>query len=80
MKALAIIDFVYFPNPLYDPPGSTFEPTQREKNVESINTIPGKDILYYDCRILPDTTLESVKKTIRNYADAVEKETGTAIP
>ncbi|MCJ7812456.1 M20 family metallo-hydrolase [bacterium] len=61
-------------NPLFDPPLSTFEPTKKESNVENINIIPGKDVCYFDCRILPDTSVEEVQKTIRLWANDIEKE------
>ena len=40
-------------DPLFDPPDSTFEPTKKEANVGNINTIPGEDVFYMDCRVLP---------------------------
>ncbi len=40
-------------DPLFVPPSSTFEPTKREPNVPNINTVPGSDVCYFDCRILP---------------------------
>ncbi|MCD6117414.1 M20 family metallo-hydrolase [bacterium] len=66
-------------DPLYDPPISTFEPTQKEKNVDNINTIPGSDVFYFDCRILPDYSIEDIQKTIRSWADDIEKEFGVTI-
>ena len=47
-------------NELFVPPYSTFEPTKREKNVDNINTIPGLDVSYMDCRIIPDYDVEDV--------------------
>ncbi|MBO8179011.1 MAG: M20 family metallo-hydrolase [Archaeoglobus sp.] len=47
-------------NELFVPPYSTFEPTKREKNVDNINTIPGLDVSYMDCRIIPDYHVEEV--------------------
>ena len=47
-------------NPIFTPPYSTFEPTKREKNVDNVNTIPGSEIQYYDCRILPKYDLDIV--------------------
>ena len=41
-------------NPLFRPPESTFEPTRKEENVGNINTIPGRDVFYLDCRVLPE--------------------------
>jgi succinyl-diaminopimelate desuccinylase len=66
-------------DPLYDPPTSTFEPTKREANVENVNTIPGKDVCYFDCRILPDYSLDDIKKQIRTWADEIEKAFGVKI-
>ena len=45
----------FFPrrDPRFDSPISTFEPTKKEANVMNVNTIPGKDILYLDCRVSP---------------------------
>lgn len=51
-------------NPLFDPPVSTFEPTQKEANVGNINTIPGRDVFYLDCRVLPEFDLEQVKARV----------------
>lgn len=60
-------------NPLYDPPISTFEPTKKEQNVPNINTIPGEDIIYFDCRILPSYSLETIKKQINQFKKEIEK-------
>ncbi len=53
-------------NTLFDPPASTFEPTQKEANVENINTIPGRDVFYLDCRVLPEYDLASVKARVED--------------
>jgi succinyl-diaminopimelate desuccinylase len=53
---------------LFEPSISTFEPTMKEKNVDSINIIPGKDVHYWDCRILPEYTLEDILSTIEEVA------------
>ena len=58
---------------LFDPPISTFEPTKKEPNVPNINTIPGEDIFYMDCRILPRIELDEVKNKIRGIAKKIEK-------
>ncbi|MGA1821288.1 MAG: M20 family metallo-hydrolase [Thermoplasmatota archaeon] len=50
---------------LFDPAGSTFEPTKRESNVPNINTIPGEDISYLDCRILPEYDPEEILDLIK---------------
>ena len=53
-------------NELFNPPYSTFEPTKREKNVDNINTIPGIDISYMDCRILPEYDLDEILEFIED--------------
>lgn len=57
-------------NTLFTPPRSTFEPTKREKNVDNVNTIPGVDVSYMDCRVLPEYSLEEVV----NLVEVVKKE------
>jgi succinyl-diaminopimelate desuccinylase len=52
-------------DPLFDPPCSTFVPTKKEANVENINTMPGKDVFYLDCRVLPDRDLAEVEAKVR---------------
>lgn len=47
-------------NDLFKPPVSTFEPTKMEANVPNINTIPGRDVFYLDCRILPGYQTDDV--------------------
>lgn len=54
---------------LFDPPVSTFVPTRKDANVPNINTMPGRDVFYMDCRLLPGLTskevLAEVDKLIR---------------
>jgi succinyl-diaminopimelate desuccinylase len=66
-------------DPLFDPPPSTFEPTKHELNVENINTVPGVDIQYFDCRVLPRYPLTEVMKEIETVKSRLEKETGAKI-
>ncbi|MFH1434247.1 MAG: M20 family metallo-hydrolase [Pseudomonadota bacterium] len=61
-------------NDVFDPPGSTFEPTKKEANVPNINTIPGEDVFCLDARILPSCKLADVKGRIRQYAAEIEKQ------
>ncbi|NLA75506.1 MAG: M20 family metallo-hydrolase [Deltaproteobacteria bacterium] len=63
-----------FRDELFSPPYSTFEPTKIEANVPNVNTIPGKDIFYMDCRVLPAYKLDEILKYIRNAADRVKEE------
>lgn len=66
-------------DPLFDPPYSTFEPTKKEANVENINTIPGRDVFYVDCRVMPGYDLEEVLAAIKGFGDEVERECGVSI-
>lgn len=52
---------------------STFEPTKKEANVPNVNTIPGSDVFYLDCRILPCYTNKQVLAEITKMAKAIEK-------
>lgn len=52
---------------------STFEPTKREANVPNVNTIPGSDVFYLDCRVLPCYKNEDVIKEIQKVAKEIEK-------
>ena len=49
---------------LFDPPESTFEPTRRRANVANINTVPGREVFSFDCRVLPSVPLEEVLKIV----------------
>jgi succinyl-diaminopimelate desuccinylase len=51
-------------NDLFDEPASTFEPTKVDANVPNINTIPGIDVFYFDCRVLPEYSLDNVLSDI----------------
>ncbi|MEJ2070273.1 MAG: M20 family metallo-hydrolase [Syntrophobacterales bacterium] len=66
-------------NPLFDPPESTFEPTQKEANVENINTIPGRDVFYLDCRVLPEFDLGQVRARIEAIARETAAEFGVTV-
>jgi len=61
-------------DPVFDPPISTFEPTKKEANVPNINTIPGEDVFYLDCRILPSIDLPKVYKEIGRMIKEIEQE------
>lgn len=63
----------------FDLPRSTFEPTQKEANVPNVNTIPGQDIFFLDCRILPAYPLTAVVKKIKSITREVASETGLTI-
>jgi len=58
---------------VFDPPISTFEPTKKEANVPNVNTIPGDDVLYFDCRVLPCYKLTEVIKAVKQIVRETEK-------
>ena len=64
---------------LFDYPISTFEPTKTEPNVSNVNTIPGNDVFFMDCRILPQYNTNDVISEMRNVANKIAKKTGTNI-
>ena len=53
---------------------STFEPTKREANVPNVNTIPGTDVFYMDCRVLPCYSNKEVLAEIAKITKKIEKQ------
>jgi succinyl-diaminopimelate desuccinylase len=66
-------------NPLFKPPESTFEPTRKEANVPNINTIPGRDVFYLDCRVLPDYDLARVQERVVALATETAQKFGVTL-
>ncbi len=66
-------------DPVFDPPISTFEPTKREPNVASVNILPGEDLFYVDCRVLPQYSLTDVEAEVARHCKAVEEKFGVSI-
>jgi succinyl-diaminopimelate desuccinylase len=64
---------------LFSPPSSTFEPTKMEANVPNINTIPGRDVFYLDCRILPQYQVDDIIGFAKEKADDVAGELDLSI-
>jgi succinyl-diaminopimelate desuccinylase len=63
----------------FDPPGSTFEPTMKDKNVDAANIVPGQDVVYFDCRILPNFSLDEILGNIHKLANEFEQKTRAKI-
>jgi succinyl-diaminopimelate desuccinylase len=57
---------------VFDVPQSIFTPTKKEANVGNINTMPGEDVFYLDCRILPIYNIEEVMQKTREIANKIE--------
>jgi succinyl-diaminopimelate desuccinylase len=66
-------------NSLFRPPMSTFEPTKKEANVPNINTIPGRDVFYLDCRVLPDYNLAQVIERVQTIATEAAQKFGVTV-
>ena len=59
---------------LFRPDLSTFAPTKIEANVPNINTIPGRDVFYLDCRLLPQYGVDEVIAASREIAEEIGNE------
>ena len=66
-------------NKYFTEPTSTFEPTRKDNNVEAINIVPGEDVEYFDCRILPNYKVYEVLAEVEKTAQDFEKKTGAKI-
>lgn len=66
-------------DPLFMPQHSTFVPTKKEANVENINTMPGKDVFYVDCRVLPEYSLDDIQRACQSLVDKIAHEYGITI-
>jgi succinyl-diaminopimelate desuccinylase len=71
-KVHALYNIFDYKDTLFEPATSTFEPTKKEANVPNVNTIPGDDVFYIDCRVLPKYKLDEVEALIRKWADEIE--------
>ncbi|RLF68966.1 MAG: diaminopimelate aminotransferase [Thermoplasmata archaeon] len=61
---------------MYDYPISSFSPTKRDANVPNVNTIPGEDTSYMDCRIMPGYDVSEVLEYIRKRAEEHSRKHG----
>lgn len=66
-------------DPLFMPPRSTFVPTKHDANVDAINILPGKDVFYMDCRLLPDLSEQAVMSKCAEITSSIAAQTGTVI-
>ncbi len=64
---------------LFRPSVSTFEPTKMEANVPNINTIPGRNIFYLDCRVLPLYKVDEILAACKEIGAEIGKELGLQI-
>ena len=66
-------------NDIFDVPFSTFEPTRRAANVPAVNIVPGREVFEFDCRILPEISLDDVIAVVNGIVAEVETRTGAKI-
>ncbi|MDL2297571.1 M20 family metallo-hydrolase [Synergistaceae bacterium OttesenSCG-928-D05] len=64
---------------LFAPSVSTFEPTRRNKNVANVNTVPGREIFCFDCRVLPHVQLSDVMKVVESVVKKTEEKHGVRV-
>jgi succinyl-diaminopimelate desuccinylase len=63
----------------FDYPYSSFEPTKREPRDSGINVLPGEEVFYFDCRLLPIYKIQEIMAEMEKIARVVEGKTGTTI-
>jgi succinyl-diaminopimelate desuccinylase len=66
-------------DPLFRPWNSTFEPTKHEANVPNVNTIPGEDVFYFDCRVLPAYPTREVRAAVEELAAQTRQTFGVQV-
>lgn len=66
-------------DPLFVPSTSTFEATKKEANVPNINTIPGLDTFYLDCRVLVDYPPREIYAAIQEKCNEIATEYGARV-
>ncbi|MCH5277718.1 MAG: M20 family metallo-hydrolase [Desulfovibrionaceae bacterium] len=66
-------------DPLFTPPRSTMVPTRHDVNVPNVNTIPGKDVFFIDCRVLPAYSVDEVLDAFRSLAAESAARYGVAV-
>ncbi len=64
---------------LFKPSSSTFEPTKIKANVPNVNTIPGRDVFYVDCRILPQYKVDEILSACKEIGARISTELGVEI-
>ena len=60
-------------DPMFNPPESTFEITQKFANVSSPNVLPGKDVFCMEMRVLPDYPVDDVMEFIHGLMKKYEE-------
>jgi len=66
-------------DPLFRLPTSTFVPSKHEANADAINIVPGDDLFYLDCRLVPGVSHDAVLAETQRIADVVAARHGVRI-
>ncbi len=61
---------------LFEPGRCTFTPTRHENNVDGVNIMPGRDVFWVDCRLLPGVDPEAVRAEAQALAAAAARAHG----
>ncbi|WP_456365017.1 M20 family metallo-hydrolase [Thermococcus sp.] len=56
---------------LFEPAESTFEPTMVKNPADSPNIAPGEHEVVFDCRVLPDYSLDEILKDVKTFSEEV---------
>ncbi len=64
---------------LFSPAYSTFTPTRHDQNVEADNILPGRDVFYLDCRLLPEVSPEEVIAKVTELANKAAEPLGATV-
>lgn len=66
-------------DPLFAPSRSTMAPTRHDANVPNVNTIPGKDVFFIDCRVLPAYDIDDVFQAFRELGTEIAGQYGVSV-
>ena len=66
-------------NDIFSPNRSTFTPSKHEANVPNVNTMPGREVFYIDCRVLPCYSLDEVLAAFRELGSRVGEQYGVSV-
>lgn len=66
-------------NALFSPSCSTFVPSKHESNVPAVNIVPGSDVFYVDCRLVPGVDPQDVLAQARARAAEVARRHAVSI-
>lgn len=66
-------------NELFEPQRTTLTPTRHDANVPNINTMPGQDVFFVDCRVLPEYSLEQVFEALVALGVTIKEKYGVEV-